>query len=257
MAHILSLILITLFATTITAAPTASDTWFSHLNLTTQKRDSTVPFGVYLDRCVSPGKVALTFDDGPYIYTPDLLELLSSYGARATFFLNGQNSGNIYNNADIVKRTLEEGHQLGSHTWDHQYLTSLDYSGIVDEMTKLEDAFIQIIGAFPTYMRPPYLAVNSAVLTALGDLGYHVIGASIDTKDYANDDPNLISNSFEKFRNELDAGGSIVLSHDVHQQTVATLTQAMLDEIRARGLETVTVGECLGDPEGEWYRASR
>lgn len=105
-------------------------------------------------------------------------------------------------------------------------------------MTKLEDAFIQIIGAFPTYMRPPYLAVNSAVLTALGDLGYHVIGASIDTKDYANDDPNLISNSFEKFRNELDAGGSIVLSHDVHQQTVATLTQAMLDEIRARGLES-------------------
>lgn len=103
-------------------------------------------------------------------------------------------------------------------------------------MTQLEAAFRQIIGRAPTYMRAPFLAINGLVLSTMGELGYHVIGASTDTKDYENDHPDLIHRSIEKFRNELSAGGTIVLAHDVHQQTVETLVQAMLDEVRARGL---------------------
>ena len=103
-------------------------------------------------------------------------------------------------------------------------------------MTQLEDALKQIVGIAPRYMRAPYFAVNDLVLGAMADLGYHVIDASIDTKDYENDDPALIGNSVKMFKAGLDAGGSIVLSHDVHEQTVHTLVQAMLDEIKARGL---------------------
>ena len=103
-------------------------------------------------------------------------------------------------------------------------------------MTQLEDALKQIIGVAPRYMRAPYFAVNDVVLGAMTDLGYHVIDASIDTKDYENNDPALIGNSVNKFKTGLDAGGSIVLSHDVHEQTVHTLAQTMLDEIKARGL---------------------
>lgn len=103
-------------------------------------------------------------------------------------------------------------------------------------MTQLEDALKQIVGIAPRYMRAPYFAVNDVVLGAMADLAYHVIDASIDTKDYENDDPALIGNSVNKFKAGLDAGGSIVLSHDVHEQTVHTLAQAMLDEIKARGL---------------------
>lgn len=103
-------------------------------------------------------------------------------------------------------------------------------------MTELENAFQEVVGRVPTYMRPPYLAVNSEVLSTMANLGYHVIGASIDAKDYENDNPGLILNSFEKFKAELNAGGSIVLSHDVHEQTVYTLARTMLEEIQARGL---------------------
>jgi peptidoglycan/xylan/chitin deacetylase (PgdA/CDA1 family) len=124
-------------------------------------------------------------------------------------------------------------------SWGHPYLTSLDYPAIVAQMTQLEDAFMQVLGFYPTYMRPPFLAFNGLVLSAMGDLGYHVISASIDTKDYENDHPDLIPRSFEKFRAELDAGGSIILSHDVHDQTVHTLTRAMLEEIRTRGLQSM------------------
>lgn len=85
-------------------------------------------------------------------------------------------------------------------------------------------------------MRPPYLAVNENVLGVLGDLGYHAIGTSVDTKDYLNDDPDKIGRSVTKFNRELDQGGTIVLSHDIHEQTVRTLTPIMLDELAQRGL---------------------
>lgn len=103
-------------------------------------------------------------------------------------------------------------------------------------MLDLEHAFTQVIGQRPTYMRPPYLYVDATALQAMRDLGYHVIGASIDTKDYENDAPDLIWKSIVRFRGELAAGGNIVLAHDVHQQTVVRLARAMLEEVRERGL---------------------
>jgi peptidoglycan/xylan/chitin deacetylase (PgdA/CDA1 family) len=95
------------------------------------------------------------------------------------------------------------------------------------------------MGDVPSYMRPPYFDVNDRALTVMRDMGYKVITASIDTKDYENDDPSRIGLSFNKFVNELNAGGSIVLAHDIHYQTVATLTRKMLDEITARGLTSI------------------
>lgn len=86
-------------------------------------------------------------------------------------------------------------------------------------------------------MRIPYFAFNGVVLSAMADLGYHVVGASVDTKDYENDAPELSYRSFEKFCNELDAGGNVVLAHDTHQTTAQILVNNMLNEIESRGLE--------------------
>jgi peptidoglycan/xylan/chitin deacetylase (PgdA/CDA1 family) len=57
------------------------------------------PVGVIINDCTTPGTVALTFDDGPFIYTESVLNQLAAAGAKATFFVNGQNWGNIYDNA--------------------------------------------------------------------------------------------------------------------------------------------------------------
>jgi peptidoglycan/xylan/chitin deacetylase (PgdA/CDA1 family) len=75
-----------------------------------------IPFGTVLNHCSVPGSIALTFDDGPYIYTPQVLDALAYHGARATFFLNGRNRGHITQFPELVRRAHEEGHQLGSHT---------------------------------------------------------------------------------------------------------------------------------------------
>lgn len=215
------------------------------------------PVGVIINDCTTPGTVALTFDDGPFIYTESVLNQLAAAGAKATFFVNGQNWGNIYDNAWLVQRMVNEGHQVGSHTWSHADLAGLDAAGITSEMTLLEDALLNIIGKFPTYMRPPYFSYNSATLQTLGNLGYHVIQASIDTLDWQYNTPGQIGQSVQIFQNGLNSGGTISLSHDVHQTTADTLVSGMINAVRSSGKRAVTVGECLGDAAANWYRTSR
>lgn len=81
------------------------------------RRGTSVPFGAVIDRCTVPGTFALTFDDGPFIFTNKILDLLRANGVRATFFLTGQLHANIVSNGDIVRRAIAEGHQVGSHTY--------------------------------------------------------------------------------------------------------------------------------------------
>jgi multisubunit Na+/H+ antiporter MnhC subunit len=85
----------------------------------TKRQVSPIPYGLIITHCNIPNTVALTFDDGPFIYTGQILDTLSKHGARATFFLNGVNKGNIDSFHDLVQRTISEGHQLGSHTYVH------------------------------------------------------------------------------------------------------------------------------------------
>ena len=104
-------------------------------------------------------------------------------------------------------------------------------------MNLLESALLQILGYYPTYMRPPYFSTNDLVLQTMGELGYHVVNAGIDTLDWANDSEGAIQTSVQRFIDGLNAGGSIELSHDVHQWTANVLVQAMIDEIKNRGLK--------------------
>ncbi|KAH7131543.1 polysaccharide deacetylase family protein [Dactylonectria estremocensis] len=216
-----------------------------------------IPIGRTIFSCTTDNTIALTFDDGPFIYTEELLDMLAEAGIRATFFINGDNWASIYDYTSTVKRMIADGHQVGSHTWDHPYLTSIGSSEIEEQMKKLETALVDILGYYPTYMRPPFYDYSDRVLETIGSLGYHVIISEIDTKDWENTSSGSIQKSVDLFRANLDAGGSIALAHDVHQQTVQTLTPAMIASIQNQGLKGVTVGECLGDPESNWYRTSR
>ncbi|KAL2861826.1 hypothetical protein BJX68DRAFT_260628 [Aspergillus pseudodeflectus] len=211
-----------------------------------------VPTGQVITHCTVPNTIALTFDDGPSQYTPQLLDTLSRYGARATFFVLGDAAAN---NPAVLQRMRNEGHQIASHTYTHASLPSLGHDGIVSEMTSLDAVIRPALGVTPSYMRPPYLEVNDLVLQVMRDYDYRVISTSVDTKDYENQDANAIINtSFQLFLDQLNAGGSIVLAHDIHYWTVASLAERMLEEVNARGLRATTVGDCLGEAESAWYR---
>lgn len=63
-------------------------------------------------------RIYLTFDDGPSIYTGDILDVLKEYNVKATFFVNGK-EGEWADEA--LKRIVDEGHTLGMHSYSHEY----------------------------------------------------------------------------------------------------------------------------------------
>jgi len=206
--------------------------------------------------------MALTFDDGPSRYTSHLLDLLRAHGARATFFINGNNYASPLDGQDtpwpdLLHRMHASGHQLASHTWTHQNLDSADRSLRIDQMVFNEMALRNIFGFFPTYMRPPYGECGqfSGCQADMASLGYHVVNWDVDTRDWAYQ--HDIRQAMDVFSSSVsgDAGGNsyIVLSHDVHEQTVYSLAEYMILEAKRLGYELVTVGECLNDPAENWY----
>jgi peptidoglycan/xylan/chitin deacetylase (PgdA/CDA1 family) len=214
---------------------------------------------VVVSSCSRPGIVALTFDDGPYIYTSQLLDMLSGAGMTATFFVNGRNCGaNDITGGDksaLVQRMVAEGHQVASHTWDHADLSTLSDGQVAAEMTQLETALMGIIGKAPTYMRAPYFSCGAACLNVMNSLGYHVIGTDLDVLDWQ----GSIQNSRNIFNGALSAASPsdksfIALAHDVHSATVNSIVPYMISTMQARGFRAATVGECLGDPAANWYR---
>lgn len=92
-------------------------------------------------------------------------------------------------------------------------------------------------------------------------LGYHITYFDLDTDDYDNDSPLLIQNAKNNFDNQMNPSNPatddfLVISHDIHEQTAHNLTAYMLDRLQAKGYRAVTVGQCLGDPEANWYRTA-
>lgn len=73
--------------------------------------------GVKIWGCSKPGVLALAYDDGPHIYTSELVDILDAAGAKATFFFTGTLYGCIYSQAAAVKKAYASGHQIASHTW--------------------------------------------------------------------------------------------------------------------------------------------
>ncbi|KAI5460483.1 polysaccharide deacetylase [Mariannaea sp. PMI_226] len=234
------------------AAGAVASPMFTH-----HQRRQAIPFGNVITKCTQKGVIALTFDDGPFEYTDEILDHLADAGMKATFFVNGNNWASIYDYQSTVKRMISDGHQVASHSMTHPDLTTLDYSGIESEMTQLEGALLDIIGKFSTYMRHPFFSFNEQTLSVMADLDYHVVHASIDTQDWQHDAPDAINQSLDIFQNDLDEGGSICLMHDVHENTATKLVPEIISIVKDRGLRAVTVGQCLGDPEENWYRTSR
>lgn len=124
-------------------------------------------------------RIALTFDDGPSSsVTPGVLDTLKRHNVKATFFVLGSS---VIQNPGLVKRELEEGHQVGSHSWDHPQLTKQSTQEVYNQILKTQKAVFDQTGYFPTTMRPPYGAVNKQVAE---EIGLPIIQWSVDTEDW-------------------------------------------------------------------------
>ncbi|MDQ6809030.1 MAG: glycosyltransferase [Verrucomicrobiota bacterium] len=196
-----------------------------------------------------PHQVALTFDDGPDPdWTPKILDILKAANVKAAFFLVGTNAEHY---PALVRRIVDEGHEIGNHTYYHPNLALCWPEHIRVELNATQLLFETITGRSTTLFRPPYAAdTNPSKLTELTplnlaqDLGYLVVLENIDPQDWAKPGANIILQRIKQQRRD----GSIILLHDAggdRSQTVTALPQ-ILDYLKTRGDTIVPISTLLG-----------
>lgn len=183
--------------------------------------------------------VALTFDDGPHPQlTPKLLDLLKERNIRATFYVIGRN---VEAYPEITRRIVEEGHEIGNHSFSHPALSKVGAARVKSEIERTNAAIRQATGVLPRTMRPPYGATNAALNRRLREeFDLPVILWSVDPQDWKYRNSTRVSSHII----EHSQPGDIILAHDIHPSTIDAMPRA-LDALLARGLQFVTVSELL------------
>ncbi|MCX4702757.1 polysaccharide deacetylase family protein [Streptomyces sp. NBC_01373] len=182
--------------------------------------------------------VALTFDGGPSLTTPRLLDILKQEDLHVTFFVQGK--GHIAKYPEILRRMSDEGHEIGNHTWTHKRLTDLGVADARQELARTQDAVEKVTGTRPVLMRPPEGRTNREVSEICRDLGLAQVLWSVTAKDYETTDSALIT------KRVLDQTGrdGIILLHDLHKGTVPAVP-GIIRALRQRGYTIVTVSQLL------------
>ena len=185
--------------------------------------------------------VALTFDDGPHPEgTPGVLDVLARAGARATFFVIGEQ---VVQRPSLVAEIAAAGHTVALHGFGHRLQPRLSASQVRDDIARgiatIEDA----IGARPVLHRPPYGVYSPAGLAAARDAGLRPLLWSRWGKDWRKfTTPERITD--RAMRGVL--AGDVILLHDAdfysarhsHRRTAVALEQ-ILGELRTRTIGTV------------------
>lgn len=181
--------------------------------------------------------VAFTFDDGPNAkYTEEVLAVLEKYNAHATFFIVGQHS-QFTRAGEVMRKVVNAGHEIASHTYSHPNLTKLTADQIREEEKKTSDLIFELCEVRPTMMRAPGGAYNSDVLAAVS---YPLIGWTVDTLDWKHKDPKQ---ALEYLKAQVTDGG-IVLMHD-RLETSAAIAEALLEWLYDNGYKVVSVSELM------------
>ncbi|QNJ97790.1 polysaccharide deacetylase [Constantimarinum furrinae] len=186
-------------------------------------------------------EVAITFDDGPHgQYTPEVLELLKKYDAKATFFLIGKQ---VQKHPELVKKMSTSGYAIGNHSFSHT--PAISFSSTKTWMSEIEqtDSIIEkITGSQPAIFRPPYGVTTPHLAKAIKRTGHKVIGWNVRSYDTAINDAELIK---KRVINRVKPG-SIILFHDTQANTVEVLEHLLLF-LQQNRYKTVLIKDFLNE----------
>ena len=157
--------------------------------------------------------IALTFDDGPGSETNRLLDILKATGAKASFFTLGHL---VPHYSAQVARASNEGHDVGSHSWNHKNLPRFGYGQIAHDLNATTNAIQAAAGQRVKYFRPPYGNINSSVRQIVRGMNQEIVLWTIDPQDWKYKDANHICQHVVARAQP----GSIVLLHDIYPTSV-------------------------------------
>lgn len=196
-----------------------------------------------------PAAVALTFDDGPSVWTLRIAQALEAHDCRGTFFLLG---AAVQRDPEAVAALAGAGHELGSHLWSHADPQRQGVRAIRQEVDRAAAAIVEASGARPAPVRPPYCGAPAKVARAASrGRARLVVLRSVDPADWSLGSANEI---YERVLSAVGPGDIICLHDGIPADSRGTATRAptaeaverLVPALLERDLRPVTVSELLG-----------
>jgi peptidoglycan/xylan/chitin deacetylase (PgdA/CDA1 family) len=199
--------------------------------------------GVYFRAQTEEKIVALTFDDGPHpVYTPQVLEILDTFGVKATFFLIGRQA---QAHPEIVQQINARGHEIENHSDNHLfYLPWLPAERIRQEIVAAQETIHRITGSYPSFFRSPLGWVSNDLVAVCRELKLPIINGSVKASDVSLPGTEYIVRTvLDNTRN-----GAIVILHDAggvglyrdRTQTMEALP-IIIQSLKERGYQFVLI----------------
>jgi peptidoglycan/xylan/chitin deacetylase (PgdA/CDA1 family) len=186
-----------------------------------------------------PGRVALTFDDGPTPLTLRYLEVLQGLGVRATFFVVGELCAA---HPELVRAIAAGGHELAGHGYTHRPFTTLSRAELADELGRTSALLPRSARAGDRELvRPPYGSVSVASLLTCAREGFTTAFWSLNSGDWRSQEASEVERTFAL---QTARAGEIVLLHEGQSWTMNALP-TIVGTLKRAGHELVTVGELL------------
>jgi peptidoglycan-N-acetylglucosamine deacetylase len=233
----------------ITAAPSARETaewrWRRHLALEGSGLDRALSYTPFISAGVpNRPEIALTFDDGPGPYTPQVVRALVRNRAPGTFFVVGSQVATF---PQGLQQIIATGFPIGNHTFTHQSMTDLSPTEQSTEIDSQTAAITRYGAPSPRLFRPPYGSFDRRTLELLRAKRMLMVLWTVDSEDYLRPGvEDIVKRTLQGAR-----PGAIIALHDGgedRRQTVAAIPQ-IVQGLRARGYRLVTVPRLvLDDP---------
>lgn len=170
-------------------------------------------------------------------YVVQMLDILKQNSIKTTFFVGGTW---VEENPEILIRMKDDGHEIGSHGYNHKEHGKLSYDQNHKEIKMCHDIVKLKSNISMELFAPPGGSYNKYTTDAAFDLGYKTIMWTRDTIDWRDHDTNLI---FSRATSSMN-GGDLILMHPT-KNTVEAL-QKIIDFAKQKGLEPSTVSQTLG-----------
>ncbi|MDV6331330.1 polysaccharide deacetylase family protein [Asticcacaulis sp. 201] len=220
-----------------------------------------------------PGKLALTFDDGPDArWTPQVLKILEQEKVPATFFVIGEKA---ISHPALLRQMIRDGNDIGNHSYTHPDMSKIPDWQIRFELNSTQRVVEAYTGRSMRLLRAPYFGdaeptTNDELMPALiaQQLGYTNVGLHVDSEDWTKPGVDkIIQNTLDGVQEGTESeqspacqesqddcrSGQIILMHDsggVRTETLKALP-TIIRTLKARGYEFVTVGDLVGLPRDQ------
>lgn len=169
--------------------------------------------------------------------TQQLIDILGSYGVKATFFVVGQW---VDKYPESVKALADAGHEVMNHSNDHAHFSSLSESEIISNVTACNEKIAAVTGTVPILFRCPYGEYDDHVVSALNGMGMYTIQWDVDSLDWK----ELPAAEIQSRVLSRVQAGSIVLFHNAAINTPETLP-GIIESLQADGYTIVPVSELI------------